>query len=236
MSLKFPISLVGKRGSPPETSYLGGSATPQSVNVQTYADFDIGEPDPNRIILIQIGGRYSGSSWSGAGVKVNGISATLVTRTGFGFFTGVALYKISVPTGTTANIEITKPSGSTSSINGFQAYRVIGNDISLVASDQDSCGFYDWQCGDVATGLVTTVNTIPNGVVLALGYWRFSYDARFGGLTWTGIEQDGYVAQNGMTLASASLISDGSEVTVSAQTNIDNSDGKRLLLVCLEIS
>ena len=235
MSLKFPVSLVGKRGGAPDVSYLGGDATLQSVNVQTYSNFDIGEPDPNRIILIQMGGRYDGSSWSGAIVKVGGIQATVVASSSFGFLTGVRLYKVNVPTGTTADVEITKPNGSTKSTNGFQAYRVVASNISLVDSAEDSCNGYNFQCGDVATGLVTTVNTIPNGVVLALGYWRFSYDDRFGGLTWTGVEQDGYVAQSGMTLASAGLISDGSEVTVSAQTNTDDSDGKRMLMVCLEI-
>ena len=215
-----------------DSSYLGGVASSQSVNQQTYNNFYIGEPDPNRIILVSIGGRYGGSSWNGTSVTVGGVQATLITRTSFGFFTGVALYKASVPTGTTATIQVNQPTGTTSNITGFQAYRVVASNLTLIDSDQDSCSGYDWQCGDVATGLVTTVDTVSNGLVLALGYWRFSPN-RWQSLNWAGIEENGLVYNSGSSVGAAIKASDGTPVTVTSQTNLDQSDGKRMLLISL---
>tara|TARA_R110000796_G_scaffold63334_2_gene146441 strand:+ start:512 stop:1225 length:714 start_codon:yes stop_codon:yes gene_type:complete len=234
MSLNFPISLAGKRSGGIELTHLGGSAAWSSLNQQTYSDFDIGEPDSNRIILVAMGGRYGGSYWNGASITVGGVQATLITRTSFGFATGVALYQASVPTGTTATIQITKPNGSTTSISGFQAYRVVASNLTLVDSDQDSCNAYDFQCGDVATGMITTVNTVSNGVVLALSYFRFGPGSnKWQSLNWTGIDQDGLVNSSSMSIAVASKQSDGTDVTVTVQTDLDKADGKRILLVSL---
>jgi hypothetical protein len=143
MSLKFPISLVGKRGGAGGAgvnlsyvnSYSSGATLPQGSPF-TFSSCDLGDPAPNRQIVVCLTFRAYGSFGTQT-VTVGGVNCSLDLGDPVIYgenFSMVYIFRASVPNGATGDISITT-TGSSNRNPIISIYRMEAD--NLIVRDTD---------------------------------------------------------------------------------------------------
>lgn len=167
-----------------------------ATNAASYTGtgLSLGATASDRIIIVGVESRITGTSGDITSVTVAGNSATLIRKelnTQDGIATNVtAVYAVALATGTTGDVVVTFP--VTMLRCGFQVYRVVGTSGTTA---------YATAANSVASGNASTTIDIPaGGVLLAIGI-----NAANTTVTWTGPTEDvDVVVEANTTLSSAS--------------------------------
>lgn len=190
-------------------SYVG--ATGSSANQQTYtfANVPIGTAAADRTVVVLAMTRASGAR-TVSSLTIGGTAATIdlnaANLVGSPNYETVAVTRLAVPSGDTANIVVTW-SGVTLRCSIF-VYTITGGAVAVADTGQ----------GGAASGVVSTVVTgTAGGCIIAGGTGTDAH-------TWAGVTQD---ERTGFELwcAGASAATTGGDVTVSLTTTFNHGIG-----------
>ena len=97
-------TFAGVPVGPIGAAYLGGGYSPSTEVTRTFTGMNLGDPDPNRVILVAVS--INGQSNRLSTVTIGGVAANVVLQGG-GFNNTVALASAVVPSGTTGDVVVT---------------------------------------------------------------------------------------------------------------------------------
>ena len=102
----MPIGVISHRRK--LLTYRYGAVEPANTAVVTWENVPIGDPAPGREVVVVVLHKSSGSDWFNS-VTIGGQSAVADVGAGWNQNTqlvGAGIYRASIPTGTTATIEV----------------------------------------------------------------------------------------------------------------------------------
>lgn len=177
-------ALVSLRGSDADAmllypqlacTYQDNDSTGTDGTSATFNGKQAGPPTPGRIVAIEAYIRSAGTTNTITGVTINGNAATKiiddygrVTST-----TGVAIYALVVPTGTTVNVVVS--TASTSARFGIGVYSIYNHVGTVAAFNSNSAVNAD--------PTATTLSTRPYGCGIALGGSNQNNTTSWSGMT-----------------------------------------------------
>jgi len=176
MNLKFPISLVGKIAPTGiDLSYLGFHQDLSVAQSYTFSDCDLGEPHPDRQIIVAIGTRTFGNFGTLA-ITIGGVLSTIdQVRVQGENSTYTQIHRAVVPSGASGDIVLNFSNASDHLAMHISIYRAVGSSISVHDIDTEAFGFV------TSSPRTLTVDAVKGGGLLGVGVRRIN-----GGLAWTG--------------------------------------------------
>lgn len=176
----------------PSYAYVTSNSSTADATTYTFAGTSLGTAGPNRLIVVATALRSAASN-SYSSVTVGGVAATDVVVQNAAQ-TNVGLHQILVPTGTTADIVVTMTgTGSRCVIGVYALYNL-------------SLGTARATGTSTAATLALSVNTQPQGIVLATAYCGGSSSE-----VWTGATQDYKLAPESSNCLGASALCTAAE-------------------------
>lgn len=189
-------------------SFLQGSMDISDLTTYTFASQNLGAADPNRWIVVCVGGAHSAAR-SISSVTVGGVSATkIVQAEGSTLYRHTSIWVAPVPTGTTGDIVVTW-SGAIGRC-GYSAYRLITGTAPTTAFNTQT------DLSLTSSDLSVSINRPAGGVIVAS---TINISSTATSITWAGTTEDYDASWSEATyqgMSSSSTASGSSPVTVTA--------------------